>query len=78
MTNRLPCVVPGCRCTIKPYRPDDTACICRKHYPLTDRRWRALYRRRRRAEPSEKNARAIERIWYLLVRQAIERSVGLA
>lgn len=78
MTDRLRCLVPGCRCTLLPSEPGDTEGICSKHWKTTDRRWRSLYRRRRRAPKTDKNIIAVHRVWRVLVRQAIERAVGIA
>lgn len=81
MTERLPCLVPGCKCTLAP-APGDNEGICIKHWKLADRGWRMLYNKRRRllrADPTNaKHLNSCQRIWWRLKRQAIERAVGIA
>lgn len=55
---RLRCVVPGCGRTIPPEEPDDTACICSRHWSQLDPRRRSAYRRRRRAIRAIRNKAA--------------------
>lgn len=89
MSDRIPCLVPFCRCTGKPNQAlGDTQVICAKHWrgvgPLTKRAYRTA-RRRFRAEAERQNdVEQFTRLNWLCVdlwarasRQAIESAAGL-
>jgi hypothetical protein len=75
MTDRLQCLVPFCRRTIRrtALPPEHNEWICGKHWTVTSVTWRrrrALFRRRGRRDLEAM-------MWKRLKRQAIERAAGL-
>lgn len=71
MTERTPCVVPGCARSQKGARYPEF--VCSKHWPATSRDVRRLMFRARRRKDWELAAQC----WRKLKRQAIERGAGL-
>lgn len=81
MTGRLPCLVPGCRRTLKPGEADHSEGICAKHWPSTSKRHRALLskvrRKAKRIGWTPQLSRLEARLWDRLKTEAIEIGVGL-
>ena len=87
MTQRVPCLVPGCRRTYAP-RSEEAGdeVICGKHYRLADkslltrnRKWRRVLAREN--APTTRALRVhdlLMRVWDRIKRQAIERAGGLS
>ena len=88
MSDRLPCVVPGCKRTLARtaygVEPEDDVCICSRHWRGVRPESKAVYRRLRRnarhaVDDLERDLFALRkaRIWRALVRQAIEVAAGI-
>jgi len=81
VTDRLPCLVPGCRRTLAPADPAHTEGLCAKHWPMADKRRRALLarvrRKARRLGWTPALIRLEARLWAICKAQAIERALGI-
>ncbi len=72
MTDRCPCLVPGCKRTIKG-DPAKEEWICQRHWsPLPKAQRRAYSRARAQAMRGKKDVETVQRLWRLMRRRAIE------
>lgn len=78
--SRQRCLVPFCGRT----RRDDgkyAEWICGKHWRLADRLGRRVYRHRQRStdhHSSEEKAHFVNKMWYGLKKQVLERAAGIS
>ncbi len=73
---RLPCVVPGCRCTMsaaEATHEGDTVCLCRKHWPMVPK----LTRRMIRNLDSRGKPEVARWLWARAARHVKDRSLGI-
>lgn len=85
---RLPCLVPGCRRSLRADDPDDEEGICQRHWSSLPARERRRYKARRREFFAARDAAldgaeisrllvVTARLWSWLRRRAIEHELGL-
>ncbi|WP_146193166.1 hypothetical protein [Maritimibacter sp. 55A14] len=78
MTDRTPCVVPGCRRTValKTLPPGDDEWICARHWAAVPKRKRRIYfRARRRLRRGEIERKRADWAWNRLKKIAIEEAL---
>lgn len=69
--DRTPCLIPGCRRTIKA-QPPATEWVCGQHWRLVPKRMRDIYLRARR---QRRPATALNRLWRAISHEAVAQAL---